>query len=285
MALSLANIKPGGTRKPPRLLIYGPNKVGKTTLGATAPSPIFIRTEDGLDTLQVAAFEFPREGAPDSPVANSFAEVIEAMGTLYQEEHPYKTAVFDSLDWMETLIHADICRENNVKNIEEIPYGKGYVFALAKWRQYIDGINLLRDDRGMAIIQIAHALVKRYDAPDTEPYDRYKIKLHDKAAALIMEHADAILFAQFRTTTVTDTTGFGQKRKRGVGSGERIMYTEERPAFIAGNRYTLPPILPLDWKALETAMAATDVPSTGAHPVANLAEPANEEGENNAAAA
>lgn len=287
MALSLASIKPGGTRKPPRLLIYGPGGIGKTTLGATAPSPIFIRTEDGLDTLQVPAFTYDRaEGEAPNPVATTFSEVLESMGVLYTEKHDYKTAVFDSIDWLEPLIWADVCRENNIKSIEGLDFGKGYTAALNKWRAFIDGINLLRDDRGMAIVMIGHALIKRFDAPDTDSYDQYQLKLHKAAAALIFEHCDAVLFANWRTTTVTSDAGFGKKKKRGQGGGERVMYTEERPAFLAKNRFSLPPELPLSWPALATAMAATDAPTTGtSHPVADLSEPANEEGKDTTAAA
>jgi hypothetical protein len=41
-----------------------------------------------------------------------------------------------------------------------------------------------------------------------------------------------------------------KKSTRAKGSGERRMYTSERPAFLAKNRYSLPDDLPLDWSAL-----------------------------------
>lgn len=278
MAISLASIRKGGKRKPPRLLIYGVPGIGKTSFAASAPSPIFLRTEDGLDTLQVPAFEFPRgEGVEPSQVATSYAELIEAMGVLYNEAHEFKTIVFDSLDWLEPLIWADVCKENGVKSIEDIGYGKGYIAAINKWRAFLDGVNMLRDDRGMAVIFIGHSVIKRFDAPDTEPYDQYRLKLHAAAAALVMEHCDAVFFANYRTTILTSESGFGQKKKRGAGGGERIMYTEERPAFLAKNRFSLPTILPLSWAALEAGMKATDVPSDGAnHPVADLTKTADE---------
>ena len=35
---------------------------------------------------------------------------------------------------------ADVCRRRNVESIEDIPYGKGYVFALNEWRRFLEGL-------------------------------------------------------------------------------------------------------------------------------------------------
>ncbi|MDO8605938.1 MAG: AAA family ATPase [Phaeospirillum sp.] len=99
-------------------------------------------------------------------------------------------------------------------------------------------------------IQIAHTEIKRFDSPEHEPYDRYIIKLHARAAALMQEHSDAVLFANYRISTVKSDVGFNKKVTRALGSGERVLYTAERPAFLAKNRYGLPDVLPLSWEAV-----------------------------------
>jgi hypothetical protein len=99
------------------------------------------------------------------------------------------------------------------------------------WRQYLDGLNALRDERGMTIVQIAHTDIKRFDSPEHDPYDRYVIKLHTRAAALLQEHADIVLFANYRISTVKADVGFNKKVNRALGSGERVIHTAERPAF------------------------------------------------------
>ena len=148
----------------------------------------------------------------------------------------------------------DTCKDNNWSSIEEPGYGKGYIAALGLWRQYLDGLNALRDERGMTVIQIAHTDIKRFDSPEHEPYDRYVIKLHARASALLQEHSDAVLFANYRISTVKSDVGFNKKVTRALGSGERVLYTAERPAFLAKNRYGLPDMLPLDWQAFAAAM-------------------------------
>lgn len=244
MAISLAQLTRAGTPKPPRLLVHGVAGVGKTTFASQANQPVFIQTEDGLGTLPVAHF----------PLARTFEEVLEALVALYTEPHDFQTVVVDSVDWLEPLIWAKACRDNGWASIEDAGFGKGYLAALTYWRQYLDGLNALRDDRGMTVIQIAHTDIKRFDSPEHDPYDRYVIKLHSRAAALLQEHSDAVLFANYRISTVKADVGFNKKVNRALGSGERVLHTAERPAFLAKNRYGLPETLALDWASFAQAM-------------------------------
>lgn len=244
MAISLASLKRSAAFAAPRILIHGVAGVGKTTFATGAEDPVVIATEDGLGTIDV----------PHFPLAASFDDVMGAIAALYSEEHDFRTVVVDSVDWLEPLVWKRACADNRWGSIEEPGYGKGYVAALDLWRQYLDGLNALRDERGMTIVQIAHTDIKRFDSPEHEPYDRYVIKLHARAAALLQEHSDVVLFANYRISTVKSDVGFNKKVTRALGSGERVLYTAERPAFLAKNRYGLPDVLPLEWQAFADAM-------------------------------
>ena len=244
MAILLASLMRSTALTPPRILVHGVAGIGKTTLAAGADNPVFITTEDGLGMLDV----------PHFPLARTFDAVMEALAALYSEPHEFKTVVIDSIDWLEPLIWARVCKDHGWSSIEDAGYGKGYVAALDLWRQYLDGLNALRDERGMTVIQIAHTDIKRFDSPEHEPYDRYVIKLHARASALLQEHSDVVLFANYRISTVKSDVGFNKKVTRALGSGERVLYTSERPAFLAKNRYGLPDVLPLDWQAFAAAM-------------------------------
>jgi hypothetical protein len=83
-------------------------------------------------------------------------------------------------------------------------------------------------------------------------YDRYQLKINDKAAALVREAADAMLFARFETELVKANGSKAKVR----GEGMRVMYTESRPAFDAKNRFGLPFCMPLDWKTFGDAIRA-----------------------------
>lgn len=237
MAISLASLRRGGDTRPPRILGYGVAGIGKTTFATEAPNPIVVQTEDGLGSIAVPTFGLLR----------SFHDVMQAIGSLYDEDHTFQTVVVDSLDWLEPLIWQHTAQQHNQPNIEAFGYGKGYLAALDNWRAVLEGLNALRDERGMAVILLAHAEIKRFDSPETEPYDRYQPKLHVRASALVQEHVDAVLFANYRISTLKSDAGFGKKVVRGVSGGDRLLHTVERPAFLAKNRFGLPETLPLSW--------------------------------------
>jgi len=251
MAISLDDIRRGAAPQPPNILVHGVAGVGKTTFGASAPDPVVVQTEDGLGIIDV----------PHFPLAETFAQVMEALEALRSGEHDFQTVVVDSIDWLEPLVWGATCAENNWRSIEEPGFGKGYVAALNIWRRYLEALNALRRERGMAVIQIAHTDIKRFDSPEHEPFDRYVIKLHARASALVQEHADIVLFANYRINTVKSDVGFNKKVTRALGSGERVIHTEERPAFLAKNRYGLPESLPLDWPSFQDALIDAMAPA------------------------
>lgn len=229
MAISLNSLRRKERPKPPIMVLFGTGGVGKTTLAAGSPNPVFLSVEDGIGALDVPHWAI-----------GSYADVMQAIGTLYSEEHNFQTAVIDSLDWLEAHIAAETCRKNGWATLEDPGYGKGHVAALAVWRELIDGIRALRDDKNMAIILIAHHTVKRFDSPETEPYDRFLLKLNDRASNLVIEAADIVAFENYRTSIAKTDVGFSKKVARGVGSGQRVLYLEERPGFVAKNRFALP---------------------------------------------
>lgn len=246
MAINLASIG-RASLKAPRIIIHGDAGLGKTTFACSAPAPIVIQTEDGLGQIEVDAF----------PLARSYDEVMQAIASLYDEDHKYETLVVDSLDWLEPLVWEKTCRVLGVDSIEAPGYGKGYVEASMQWREFFAGVTALRDHKGMAVIMTAHSQIIRVEDPILPPYDRHDLKLHKRASAIASEYADAVLFATWKTHVVKDEAGFNKKHIRAVTSGDRIMHTIGQPAFLAKNRMNLDSPLPLSWGALMQAIQPT----------------------------
>ncbi len=242
----LQQIQSGRSYLPPRIMTYGIEGVGKSTLGAATPKPIFIQTEDGLGEIDCDKF----------PLARSLDDVLSALTELATEPHNYETIVIDSLDWLERLIWDAVCRRESATTIEKVGggYGKGYVLALDYWRKLIERLGVLHRDRQMMIFLIAHAKVEKFEDPEAPSYDRYSPRLHKHAGALITEWCDAVLFATRRFTTRTEDSGFGRQRAIaaaiGAAGGERILRTTGGPACVAKNRYRLKPEIPLSWDAI-----------------------------------
>lgn len=242
MAFDLKSIRKNDAMAAPRIMVYGVEGIGKSTFGAGAPNPIYILTEDGLGSLNVDHF----------PLATSFADVMDAIASLYKENHAFETVVIDSLDWLEAIIQREIEQKYDAK---DLAYGKGSLIAAERWREILDGLNALRNDKGMAVILIAHTTIKRFDSPEVEPYDRYQPKLQERSNAVVREWADAVLFANYKTIVKKDDVGFNQTNNRGISTGERLLFTSERPAYMAKNRYNMPESIPLSWDAFAQAIS------------------------------
>jgi len=242
MAFNLESIRKNEAFASPRLMVYGVEGIGKSSFAAGAPAPIFIPTEDGLGNLSVKHF----------PIAKSSDDVLSAIGALFDGGHDFRTVVIDSLDWLETLIWREIESKYDAK---DLAYGKGAMLAADRWRQILDGLNALRSECGMIVVLIAHCEIRRFDSPETESYDRYQPKLQSRSSALLREWADAVMFANYRTVIKKDEVGFNKTVARGISTGERLLFTAERPAFMAKNRYALPESIPLQWAAFESAIS------------------------------
>lgn len=254
----LTRIHSGRRNSPPRIVLTGTEGVGKSSTAAEAPAPIFIPTEDGLDQIECDSF----------PICRSLAEVNAALTTLMTEPHSYETVVLDSLDWLERLIWDALCEQYGVSSIEKVDggYARGYTHALTHWRQILNALDSLRNQRGMCVILIAHVKVEKFEDPEYPAYDRYSPRLHKHAAALIVEWADAVLFATRKIITRTEEGGFGRDRTIAAGlgkeGGDRVLRCVGSPACVAKNRYRLPAELPLSWAALMDAIVNPQTSST-----------------------
>lgn len=255
MAFNLDSIRKTSDTKPPRTLIYSTHGIGKTTFAANAPNPVFIQTEDGEGSLEFATF------TPGS-VFTSYDDIVEALNSLGAEDHDFKTVVIDSLDHLEPLVWQKTCDAHGWQDIEAPGFGKGYVAADVYWRQLLMLLNALRNVKGMNVILTAHAKIEKFESPEHDAFDRYDIKLHKRANGLVQELVDVILFAGKKIHVVKEDQGFNKSRSRGMSMGdERVMYTTERPAFVAKNRYNLPAEMPLDWQAYVNALIASRAPA------------------------
>lgn len=237
MEFDIRSIVRARAKKPPRIVIHGEGKIGKSTFGAQAPNPVFLPIEDGLDHIDAAMFPRPTR----------LEHVWSAFSALASGGHDYKTLVIDSLDWLEPLIWRAVCEANNWATIEEPGYGKGYVAVTEVWRNVAAWIESLRAS-GIATIMIAHSTLRKIDQPDSDPYDRWEPKIHQKAWAIIAEMADLVLFG-YRPVSVAvsrDQKGRPQRKiARASVLGESMVRCRPSGVAVAGARWPMPERLPL----------------------------------------
>lgn len=236
---------------PPRIVVYGAEKIGKTTFGASAPEEIFICTEDGAEHV----------GPARMPLAKSYEQVVDQVTQLRIRKHNRQTLVIDTLDWLEKLIHRKVCSESRVASIELAAggFGKGYVRAaeilFEFLTEYLDG---LRAARGMGIILLSHDKVEKVEEPGTPAYDRSAPRLDKRAIPYVKDWCDAIGFAYRRVRVAEDEAAKGTRNiVHAVGAERHLCVSGLKPFCVSGNRYGITEDLPLSWQAFAEKAFAT----------------------------
>ncbi len=259
-------------------MIYAVEGFGKTSISAKSPKPIFIQSsgETGLETL-IQAGMLPE--TPRFPECTSFREVLDAIDTLLEEDHPYRTLVMDTANGAERLCHESVCVRDFGGDWGEkgfASYGKGPDVAMADWLMLLQKLDKLREKKKMTIFLLFHAKIVTFKNPVGSDFDRYQPDVHKTTWGATAKWADAILFGNF--DVVVDSKG----KAKGKGTiKRRVMYTERSAAFDAKNRMGLAIEIDMGdspdeaWAALAGALkearaahanppAATTVPGPGA---------------------
>jgi hypothetical protein len=182
--------------------------------------------------------------------------VLQALDELAAGGHGYQSLVVDTLDWLEPLVWEHLVRKHKWQSIESPGYGKGYVEALSEWRDMLRRLDLVRA-QGMHVLLLGHSTVRRVSPPDLEPFDRYSLKINEKAAALVREWSDAVLFAQYEVAT---SKGKQDRVARAYSTGERVLRTVYSASWDAKNRWGLPETVPMQAQVmLDAAARGADV--------------------------
>ncbi len=249
----LGGVQRGRLKATLRYVFYGDNGVGKSTLAAHAPKPIWFDIEDGSGRLDVDRYPF-RDG-PGGHVPTKYSEVLAALDDLTTHPHDYQTLVVDTTDRLEALMWAHMCERDRKDSIEGYGYGKGYVAALDEWRKFCLTLDRLRSQRSMSIVLIAHSQIRTFKAPVGDDFDRYQLRIHDKAAGFIKEWADVVGFVAFEE----GASKMGNSdRAKGYSTGKRLIFLERTAAYDAKTRIVLPTQIEMDandpWAPLATAV-------------------------------
>ena len=241
----------GKIQKAQKIVIYGPEGIGKSTLANQFPSPVFVDTEDSTSWMNVNRL-----------TCNSWRDILDAIKFLKTEKHSFKTAVFDTADWAERLCVQFICGNASKSSIEDFGYGKGYTYLAEEFGKMLTSLAPLIAS-GMNVIFVAHCTVKKIEQPDESgSYDHYEFKCTRQTSPLLKEWAEAVLFVNYHVIVRQDDN----KRSKAIGGRKRIIHTQHTAAYDAKNRSDLPdqiPFeLPFDFKLIEKILGDATVVTT-----------------------
>lgn len=243
-----------------KVVIYGQEGVGKSTLASQFPGAVFIDCEGSTSRMNVRRLPKPTSW---KMFTDEFEYILSSSKTK-----GYQTVIVDTFDWAERLALETLCTEHNITGIEGLNYGKGWEYEKEMIGRFLDGTDRLIKE-GVNIVLLCHAISRKTTLPEeTEEFDHWELKLGNKTtnkiAPLLKEWSDMTLFLAFRTNIIA-VDDKGKKHK--ATSCERIMYTTKTAWWDAKNRFGMPDKLPLAWESL--------APIFGSVPVAEAAPPVN----------
>lgn len=236
----LMEITRGKLNKAQKVVIYGPEGIGKSTFASLFPEPLFIDTEGSTSQLDVMRF----------PKPTSWTMLNEEIKQVIMNPSLCKTLVIDTTDWAETLCITEFCAKKQITGIEDMGYGKGYTYIAEEFGKML---NLLNEviEKGIHVVLTAHAIMRKFEQPDElGAYDRWELKLQKKEVPLVKEWADLLLFANYKTFVINVDKQGALKGKNKVQGGQRVMYTTHHSCWDAKNRHGLADELPFEYGAI-----------------------------------
>lgn len=229
MALKIVS---GVQARPQKVVIYGVEGIGKSTLASQFPAPLFIDVEGGTSQLNV----------PRIANVNSWPMLMQTVEEVANTDAICQTLVLDTADWAERLCVEHVCQKLHVTGIEDVGYGKGYTYLQEEFSKLLDLCsNCVK--RGKNVVILAHAKMRKFEQPDEMgAYDRWELKLSKQCAPITKEWADMVLFLNYKTIVTTTKDG-----KNKASGNKRIIHTVHQACWDAKNRHGLPEELPLEW--------------------------------------
>lgn len=216
--------------RPVVVTILGDAGMGKTSLAASFPNPIFIRAEDGLQAVPMAS-------RPDAmPLLSGADDLWEQLQALITEEHSYKTLVIDSVTALERMfiqyvIDSDPKKPKSI-NKAMGGYGAGLSAVATMHQRVRKAAGILNERKGMHVVFIAHAETETVELPDQDAYTRYSLRLSKKSVAPYVDDTDVVGFIRLRTFTMGDG-----ERKKAISDGTRELVCHATASNVSKNRY------------------------------------------------
>ena len=245
--MTLKSLSAPNRNRPLIFTIVADGGMGKTSLAATFPAPVFIRTEDG--TMSIA----DRDDVALFPVSNTVAEVMAAIEALAVEEHSFRTVVIDSITRLNIMIESEVlAMDPDAKGLNQAlgGYGNSYDAVSKMHLELRRACGYLAEAKGMHVVFLAHASTETVDPPDGDPYTRYSIPMHKKSIPCYTNDVDVVAFIKKRVLTrgapILDAkTGAIKKASKALDSGdERIITCYPTPSHVSKNRLGISVDLP-----------------------------------------
>lgn len=222
-----------------RVLLYAVEGWGKTTLAAHMPSPVMLTApgEDGYYTLLNAG----RVPAVPAHKCESWTDVVPAINEAGGQ---YGTIVLDSAGAFEQLAREHITKTSFGGDLKDFDaYGRGYNILGQEWVSLLAALDRAHA-KGTHVVVLGHSRVQKFQNPMGADFDRYECAIHKQTYAPTAKWADVVLFGKFdefvELAKGEKLKNQAERKGKGFGGVDRVIYTARRDAYDAKNRLGLP---------------------------------------------
>jgi hypothetical protein len=188
--MELPKTKVAASRKSPKnMVIYGPPKIGKTTMLSLLDGCLIIDLEQGSDMIEALKLK-----------AHNLNELAEIGKQIMKQKKPYKYVAIDTVtkleEWCEidgkkiyqnTPMGKNFDKEQKGVSILSLPNGAGYLYLRIAFKRWMDRLNMLADH----IILVGHLKDKMLDKKGKEVSSK-DLDLTGKIKQITCANADAI---------------------------------------------------------------------------------------------
>lgn len=247
--MSLADLVTSGRTKgrPRKQMLCGEGGIGKSSLAAWYPNPIFIRTEEGDVTRRHT--DGTEEDIAALPLCKTWKDLLDQMTMLITEEHEYQTVVFDAVDGIERLIFSRIVELDPKDTIVEACGGfqKAYDVAVEKyWYRFCNAWDVMIK-KGLNVVPISHIHTRVVKDPSGEDFTRYEPRIHKHAEQYLHEQCDEVLMCLHdRKVKIGDGKKNNPKDNKVKLSTRKIVTCPDSGYARAKRRLDLPEEIPFD---------------------------------------
>jgi hypothetical protein len=218
----------GASFRPSRYVIFGPEGVGKTTLAAQWPNPVFIDTEDGTRMMDV----------PRLPRPTSVPHLMGILDAFRKNPMGFKSLIIDTVDWLQDIFIESALAQTGLKAMGWNKEHNAYTVLYREWTHFLEALNDIKDT-GIFVVLVAHTSVKKRDVPEEfGAFDQYQLKLLSGAGEKVKEWADYLWFVNMKVLVIKD--GEGNKAPLKATNSGRVIFTNLSAVWSAKSKTQVP---------------------------------------------
>lgn len=222
-----------------KILVYGDNKTGKTTLASQIPNCLLLGFEKGFDAIA---------GILAQPINkwSEFREVYKAFKNDEEVRNKFKCIAIDTIDYATVMCEKYICSQLNIDDLSKAPFGKAYKAVQDEFMSVINGFI----DLGVGVLVISHAEnVLVGEIPSKDGTDT--IKVYRKEPTIGNKKIKKFIL------DAMDITGYITSELKEDGTYDAKLHLRETKDYMAGNHFRyLDSEISFNYDALQNAIIA-----------------------------